>query len=191
VNLELLQAIKERRSIRKFKPDIIPRNVLENLIKNSMWAPSAMNTQPWKFIVLTGTKKQQLVEIAANSIQQLDGRLKELFNDKMRTFIHGYFKDFGGAPAVIVVLTSMPEQQVYQIGSYQSSAAALYNLLLLAHEAGLGTCWMTGPLWVEKEICEFLGYPEWRLVGLTPIGYPDQTPPVPPRKHETIVWLDE
>ena len=75
--------------------------------------------------------------------------------------------------------------------SYQSSAAAMYNLLLLAHEAGLGTCWMTGQLWVETEILDFLGYSNWRLLGMTPVGYPDQTPPVPPRKDESIVWLHD
>lgn len=187
--MELLQAIKERRSIRKFKPDPIPDEVLERLVKNAMWAPSGMNTQPWKFIVLTGAKKDQFLEVAGRAIVQMDERLKELFNDKMRSFIHGYFKDLGGAPAVVVVLSAIHEQDVYMQASYQSSAAAMYNLLLLAHEAGLGTCWMTGQLWVEKEILGFFGMPGYRLLGMTPIGYPDQDPPVPPRKDETIIWL--
>ena len=52
--MELLQAIKERRTIRRFKPEPVPKELLEQLIKDAMWAPSAMNTQPWKFIVLTG-----------------------------------------------------------------------------------------------------------------------------------------
>ncbi|MDR3565307.1 MAG: nitroreductase family protein [Negativicutes bacterium] len=187
--MELLQAIKERRSIRKYRPEPIPDELLETLVKNAMWAPSGMNTQPWKFVVLTGTKKQQFLDVAGKAIEQMDVRLKELFNDKMRSFIHGYFKDLGGAPAVVVVLTAIHEQEVYMQSSYQSSAAAMYNLLLLAHQAGLGTCWMTGQLWVEKEILSFLGYPNWRLLGMTPIGYPDQTPPVPPRKDETIIWM--
>ena len=187
--MELLQAIKERRSIRKFKPDPVPVEVLETLIKNAMWAPSGMNTQPWKFIVLTGAKQQRFIDLAGQAIEKLDARLKELFNDKMRTFIHGYFKDLGGAPAVVVILTAIHEQEVYMLTSYQSSAAAMYNLLLLAHEAGLGTCWMTGQLWVEKELLDFLGCPQWRLLGITPIGYPDQIPPVPPRKCEDIAWL--
>ncbi|MCZ1075750.1 nitroreductase family protein, partial [Rhodococcus sp. A5(2022)] len=52
------------------------------------------------------------------------------------------------------------------------SSAALQNFLLLAHEAGLGACWMTGPLWVEQPILSYLGYPDWGLVGITPAcGY--------------------
>jgi nitroreductase len=189
--LQLWTAIKERRSIRKFKPDSVPREVLEELIKKAMWAPSAMNTQPWKFFVLTGAQKDQIINIAAKCSTRLDERLKQLFKDNMRNLVRGYLKDLGGAPAVVVVLTSKPNMQGYMLGSYESSTAALYNFLLLAHEAGLGTCWMTGPLWVEDEILEFLDHTDWRLVGLTPVGYPDQSPPIPPRKDETIVWLDE
>lgn len=188
--MELRTAMKDRRSIRKFKPEPVPPEVLEGLIKEAMWAPSAMNTQPWKFFVVTGSKKAELINIAGKCINQLDERLKLLFKESMRSLVHGYFKDFGGAPAVVVVLTAKPETEGYLLGSYQSSAAALYNFLLLAHEAGLGTCWMTGPLWVEEDILRFLGHENWRLVGLTPVGYPDQSPPVPPRKDETICWLD-
>lgn len=189
--MQLWTAIQERRSIRKFKADPVSRDVMEGLIKKAMWAPSAMNAQPWKFVVLTGAQKEQMITIAAKCLVRMDERLKQLFQGDMRNLIHEYFKDLGGAPAVVAVLTSKPDTQGYMLASYESSAAALYNFLLLAHEAGLGTCWMTGPLWVEDEILEFLQHPEWRLVGLTPVGYPDQSPPAPPRKDETIVWLDE
>lgn len=189
--MELLEAIKGRRSIRRFKPEPVPRALLERLIGEALWAPSAMNTQPWRFFVLTGAKKDELVAIAGKSIAQLDTRLKALFKENMRTLVHGYFKDFGGAPAVVVALAKVPETEGYMDGSFQSAAAAFYNFQLLAHEAGLGTCWMTGPLWVEGELLEFLGHREgWRLLALTPVGWPDQTPPVPPRKHTDIFWLE-
>ena len=66
----------------------------------------------------------------------------------------------------------------------------MQNFLLLAHEAGLGACWMTGPLWVEDAVLEYLGCPERGLIGITPIGWPDQTPPTPPRKHQDIEWRE-
>ena len=188
--MELLQAIKERRTIRRFKPEPVAKELLEKLIKAAMWAPSAMNTQPWKFIVLTGQARRELVSIAEGCIDQLDERMKTLFNEKMRGMVRGYFRDFGGAPAVVVVLSSLPPEEVYRKGSLFSSSAALQNFLLLAHEAGLGACWMTGPLWVEQAILSYLGYPDWGLVGITPVGWPDQSPPTPPRKHETIEWRD-
>ena len=186
--MELIQAIRERRTIRKFKPDPVPPSLLESLIEGAMWAPSAMNTQPWKFIVLTGPAKDGLIAIAEGCIEKLDLRMQTLFNDKMRTLVRGYFKDFGGAPAVVALVSHLPAEEVYQRGSIYSSCAAMHNFLLLAHEAGLGACWMTGPLWVENAVLEYLGCPEYGLVGLTPVGWPDQNPPVPPRKQKTIEW---
>ncbi len=99
----------------------------------------------------------------------MDERLKQLFSGDMRDLVHAYFKDLGGAPAVVAVLTSKPEVQGYMLASYESSTAALYNFLLLAHEAGLGTCWMTGPLWVEDEILEFLDRPAKVGLGRRPV----------------------
>jgi hypothetical protein len=48
---------------------------------------------------------------------------------------------------------------------------------------------MTGPLWVEDAVLEYLGCPGWALIGMTPVGWPDQVPPTPPRKHLAIEWL--
>ena len=188
--MELLQAIKERRTIRKFKAEPVTWELLEQLIKNAMWAPSAMNEQPWKFYVLTGESKEGLVHISEGCIEKLDLRMQKLFDEKMRKLVRGYFKNFGGAPAIVAVVTRMPEESVYQRGSLYGSSAAMQNFLLLAHEAGLGACWMTGPLWVEEAVLEYLGCPGWGLIGLTPVGWPDQVPPTPPRKHETIEWRE-
>ena len=191
--MELLKAIKERRSIRKFTSDPIDRALLEKIIKESMWAPSGMNTQPWKFIVLEGKAKDEFIEISNKAVDKLDARLRELFGEDMRSFIRGYFRDLGGAPTIIVVLNRFHDKHVYMHSSYVSAAAAIYNLCLLAHEAGLSTCWMTGQLWVEDELLEYLKMDKqgWVLSGVIPIGYNGQKvqPPVPPRKDEEIIWL--
>lgn len=96
--MELIQAIKERRSICRFKAEPVPRALLEKIIKEAMWAPSAMNTQPWKFFVLTGAPKDRLIAITGRSLAKLDIRLKALFKENMITLVHSYFKDYGGAP---------------------------------------------------------------------------------------------
>ncbi|MHB8127103.1 MAG: nitroreductase family protein [Desulfitobacteriaceae bacterium] len=189
---ELYKIIQERRSIRKFKSDPVPKEIIERIIKLGMWAPSAMNTQPWEFYVFTGKARDQIVSILSKSIQGLAPRLKELFNEKMQKFTSGFFQNMGGAPAVILVLSKRLPVIQYQEGANQSCAAAIQNLLLAAHIEGLGACWMTGPLWVEDEILTYLGQLEnARLVAAIPIGYPDQLPPVPPRKHETIHWMED
>lgn len=197
--MELITAIRERRSIRKFKNQPVERATLQGILKDSLWAPSGMNTQPWAFLVLEGAAKDKFIEISNKAVEQLDLRMKELFGDKMRSLIRGYFKDLGGAPSVIIALTAVHEQDVYMITSYESTSAAIHNLCLLAHGAGLATCWMTGQLWVEDDILGYLtdagflnslGGTAYRLAGIIPIGYADQSPPVPPRKHENIIWID-
>jgi nitroreductase len=186
--MELLTSIKERRSIRKFKDEPIPEELLERLIQDAMWAPSAMNTQPWKFYVFTGAARGGLISIAEGCIDRLDTRMETLFDDKMRQRVRGYFHDFGGAPAIVVLVSHLPTEEVYRKGSLFSACAAMQNFLLLAHEAGLGACWMTGPLWVEEEIISYLNCPGWGLVGISPVGWPDQIPPTPPRKQKDIEW---
>lgn len=188
--MELVTAMKERRSIRKFKTDPVPQGLLADLIQTAMWAPAARNTQPWKFVVLTGKKLDEFLLLSSQVITAIDDNLKELFSDKMRLFIHGYFRDLGGAPVVVLVLAEEHDDQEVIQANCQSAAAALYNLLLVAHEAGLGTCWMTGHLAVEKALLDLVGCTGYRLVGVTPVGYPDQNPPVPPRKEGKVLWLD-
>ena len=190
MTMELLQAMKERRSIRKFKPDPVPKDLVKQLLANAMWAPSGMNTQPWKFYVLTGAKRDAFAKISGEAIHALDAGLRELFHDKMRYFIHGFFKNLGDAPMVVVALTKISSEKAYTQTSVESTSAAVQNFLLLLQEAGLATCWMNGQAWVEKEIMEFLGETDHTLVAVLPIGYADQVPPVPPRKHENIVWLE-
>lgn len=188
--MELKTAIKGRRSIRKFKDKEIPKEVLERVIKDSMWAPSAMNTQPWKFYVISGDKKKELMEIMGNAFEDLQYRLKDLFKDKMVNRIKGYFMNFGNTPHLIVITTDNLQNEVYQTGAYESVAAAIQNFGLLAHEEGLATCWMTGILFVEEEILKFVGAEDKKLAAVLTIGYPDQEPPIPPRKDEEIIWID-
>jgi nitroreductase len=70
-----------------------------------------------------------------------------------------------------------------------SAAALIQNLVLAAHSKGLGTCWMTGPKYVEQEINDYFGITDLELVSIIPVGYPDQSPPSPPRKENVVRWV--
>jgi nitroreductase len=76
-----------------------------------------------------------------------------------------------------------------RLTSFMSAAALIQNILLLAKAEGLGTCWMTAPKHVEEDINEVMGIEDQELVSVIPIGYPDQKPPVPPRKGSKISWI--
>ena len=188
--MELRQSMLERRSIRKFTSRPVERALLEELLKTALWAPSGMNRQPWKFFVLEGGALERLIQFSGRMTESMDEPLRiQGFNDKMRQFVKGYFRDLGGAKTAVVCLSKSADTYLADHANMVSSAAALYNFLLLAHEAGLATCWMTGYATEEEELLRILGVSGYKLVGVTPVGYADQVPPVPPRKGEDIIWL--
>ena len=204
--MELKQAILERRSIRKYQDRDVPKEVLERVISTALWAPSGMNRQTWEVVVLRGESRDRLMEIISRSQEHMLPRLRELFSDKMINITLQVFKNLGGAPAVVLVY--VPREKIdYKLyaetddirGRYHlefkrfnhflNASALIQNLLLAAHDEGLGTCWMTGPRYMEQEINELVGMTDKELVSIIPIGYPDQSPPAPPRKENAVRWL--
>jgi nitroreductase len=189
--MELERALRHRRSIRKFTVKPVDPGLLDSLLRKALWAPSAMNRQAWKFVVLRGNALKGFLALSAGMAGSMEEPLKaHNFTEKMRSFILGYFKDLGGAGTVVIGLSKALDDHVEDHGNMLSAAAAFYNFLLLAHEAGLATCWMTGYVGIEKQLMDFIGVSGYKLAGVTPVGYADQTPPVPPRKHEDIVWRE-
>ena len=84
----------------------------------------------------------------------------------------------------------MKRWDIGRIVDFQSSAALMQNLCLTAHVYGLGTCWLTGPKWVEDQIMDYLGLKDMELVAVTPIGYPDEIPRIPKRNADPVIWLE-
>ncbi|MGA7876649.1 MAG: nitroreductase family protein [Desulfoferrobacter sp.] len=201
--MDLDTAIKERRSIRKYLPKELSKELLQDVLEVALWAPSGMNRQDWELVVVRGGQLERLKEIVSKSKEFILPHLKELFSEKIIKISLQVFKDFGGAPAVILVYIpkeiipydrSLDERGRFHLefkrhSRLLSASALIQNLLLAAHSRGLGTCWMTGPLYMTEEINEFLGRKDKELVSLITIGYPDQSPPAPPRKEDVVHWV--
>jgi nitroreductase len=201
--MDLDAAIRGRRSIRKYQQREVPQELLQEVLETGLWAPSGMNKQEWDVIVLRGDPRDHLVEIISRSQEYILPHLQEIFSEKMINISLQVFRNLGGAPVVILVY--VPKETVSygegldERGRYhaefnrfnrlQSVSALIQNILLKAHAKGLGTCWMTGPKYMEEEIGEFLGMTDKELVAIIPIGYPDQAPPAPPRKAEAVRWV--
>jgi nitroreductase len=186
--VELYEAIKGRRSVRKFKTTPVPKDLIEKIFEVALWAPSGMNRQNWKFFVLAGERKEGLLSISSTSLQYLEPQLQQLYAEKPKIIesTRRFFKRLGEAP--IVVCAYFEPANMEDVTSFQNVAAAIQNLLLAAHAEGLGTCWMTGPVTVANEISRFLGVKDMTLVAITPMGYPDETPKVPPRRPDRVVY---
>ena len=104
----------------------------------------------------------------------------------MIEFTRKFFKKLGGAPVIVFAYYSPTKERPET--SIQTVAAAIQNLLLAVHAEGLGACWMTGPVHVEKQINGFLGVTDKVLAAVIPVGYPDESPPAPKRKPDRVVF---
>jgi nitroreductase len=194
--MDLLKVIKERKSIRAFKPDPISKEKIEEILRLSIHAPSAINLQPWEFIVVTGEEKERLsrrlikaykekqiacspgnVKPLPKSIAKRGAKALELMNPffeemgvKSDQFINEGSCNFYGAPVAILICLddSFPKARMVDIG------LALGYLVLAAHEFGLATCPIGLITAYEDEIKDLLNIPENKnvVIGVA-LGYPD------------------
>ncbi len=186
-DMNLEDAIRNRRSIRKFKDKKIPPDLLREITETALWAPSPMNRQNWRIFILAGKKKDELAAICSESFTFIEPRLKKVFKPSIIEWTKNFFKTLGGAPSAIVVYSTPSGEEL--TSDIQGAAAFIQNLLLLIHAKGLGACWMTGPVNVSDDINRFFGVEGLELIAVIPVGYPDQSPPVPPRKEGRVEFM--
>ncbi len=149
--MDVLEAIKERRSIRKYEPKAVPEEKLTQILEAGRWAPSADNSQPWKFIVV---------------------RDEKIKNELARVAVWGSF--LAQAPVAIAVVID-PRASNHPV---EDGAAATQNMLLAAHALGLGTCWIGSyDSGYEERTKEVLGIArDKRLLALISLGYAAESP---------------
>jgi len=147
--MDAIDVLKTRRSVRACRREPVPREVVEDIIDCGRLAATAINIQPWEFVVVT--EPEMLRKIA-------------------ETTDHGKF--IIQAAACVVVLCR--DTRYY----LEDGSAATENILLAARAHGLGSCWVAGDKKpYTSDICRLVGSPQGcKLVNLIPIGYPAETP---------------
>jgi nitroreductase len=155
--MNILEAVRDRRSIREFQPGEIPDTIIENLKEALIWAPSAGNLQARKFYFVFEKKvKAKLASAALN-----------------QNFI-------AKAPLVIVACTDSQIRIHYgekgvNLYTIQDVSSSIMGMMLVAHEEGLGSVWVGA--FYEKEVAKILKLPDnLSPVAIVPIGYPLSTP---------------
>lgn len=145
----VLQAIYDRRSRREFTDEAVDSSLLEDIIKAGTWAPSGLNNQPWRFVVITDP----------STIQQLS------------TTTH-YSHIIAHAPAVIAVY--LDGDSMYDaIKDYQSVGACIQNMLLAIEELGLGGVWLGQILNNKEDVGRILGVDDrYELMAAIALGHP-------------------
>lgn len=162
--MSLYETLITRRSVREFSDKIVPKEIIEKIIYAGQRAATAMNVQPWIFIVVTDAEKRKAIKNMCPK--------------------NGAYIEF--APVCVSVFC---EDTKYYL---EDGAAASQNILNAAHSFGLGAVWVAGhKKEYADDVRKFLNVPEkYKLISLIPIGYPKGETPLTPRKNldEILFW---
>lgn len=186
--MELKQAIKERRSIRKYIKRHISDTDMNDILEMATFAPSGVNLQPWYFVVCRSDEaKQKLNKAMETGKTGFEQFLSDRFpnNPEIVTDTLHFIDNFGGAD--ICVLAFLKDKEyAEELSAIQSVAAAMQNMALTAYEKGIGSCWTTAPLHAEKAISEQFAPDKGRLISAMIFGYYEKHPKAPSRKQGRI-----
>lgn len=210
---DLLEHLRSRRSVRRFRPDPVPRDVIERVLSAAITAPSATNRQPWRFHVLTGAARERVAGLVKARVREMEaivarghhrdaiGTYGDFFHEPLEAasvVIVPAFRTFDDLIARLVASGGEDPTRFDTSAAMESercgTAAACMALLLQAEAEGLGACWMAGPMVARAEIEATLGVtPPWRMLGAVSLGWPDEVPTAKPRRDlaQVVRWLDE
>lgn len=166
---DILEVINSRKSIRRFKPDPVPEEMIDKVLEAARWAPTGENYQPWRFIVVkdqeTRNKIGDLAKVGSGSRMTAWyclGHMQERFatiedpvkRAKVLHFMYsGEVSEFAKvAPVVIAVIGTL---RVGSVDVPYDLSAAIENMLLEAHSLGLGGCWVHGPVASSRDAIKF------------------------------------
>jgi nitroreductase len=174
--MDVLDAIRTRRSIGQAKPERPPKDLIETILDAARWAPNHFRVEPWRFLVVTGQAQRELGRVDASITEEsLPGHV---VGDVRETILEKQREKVLRAPVIIAVVVERPATpQVVYIENIAAVAAAVQNMLLAAHALGLGAKWRTGELAYHPKAKAFFGLdPDADILGFIYVGYPDEEP---------------
>ena len=190
---DLLQLQRARRSLRHYRSDAVPRACLEQILEAAIWAPSAHNRQPWRFVIIqSASSKERLARNMGDRLRQ-DLTRDDVPPSVIEADVQRSYLRITGAPLLILLCMSLRDMDVYadaarngheRTMAAQSTAMAGQNMLLMAQSLGLGACWICAPLFCQDLVARVLDLPaDWLPQGLITLGFPAQT-----RQRDREAW---
>ncbi len=203
--MDVSEAIKKRRSIRKFKPDPIPEEKISLLLESARLAPSGTNTQPWRFIIVKDNDTKNKLQGAAHNQRHIKSApVIIVCCADLKAF-----KEFPERVDELIKSGALPERtrevfipylkkgmdtvtkDALMVAAAANVSIAVEHIVLQAVEIGLGTCWVR---WYEDDkVKEILNIPEHvEVMALLPVGVSDEDPEPRPRLSlDKIVYNDK
>lgn len=178
---DLHNFLRTRRSIRRFDLHPVHASVIERVLETAMYAPSAHNLQPWRFVMVIDTQKRKHLGEALTGKMMQDMTAAGAPQSEIDSRAERSLRRIDEAPVLILLCRDVtavhgdePEEVTMAI---QSVAAAGLQLLLAAHTEGLGGNWICWPLYAQEVANEALGLPDsWEPQAMFFLGYADMEP---------------
>lgn len=190
VIMNLIDVIKNRRSIRSFEKKDIDRNIVESILDCGRLAPSAKNRQPWYFIVISGKKKNKIADMMIDYTIKNDDTIER--------------KKMGCASSVnptanvikqvpILVLIFREKNENWIVGDNLSIGACVENMCLRATDLGVGSLWIRDTVYVADDVARMLGHEDMEFNCALALGYTKEFPNPRPRKNlrEIVEWISD
>ena len=176
------EAVATRRSIRKFKPDPIPRELVDQLLDAARLAPSAGNRQPWRFQVVTDTdlRKRIFEEATFGQHQIQEAPVIIVCGSELLTFVKGHPLAPPGSEYYGAESENWDDIKVFIPDAQMNTAIAIEHMVLMGTSLGLGTCWVQRIRF--GQLARILEWPRHVVPhAILAIGYPDEAPVPTPR----------
>ncbi|MFW6437813.1 MAG: nitroreductase family protein, partial [Armatimonadota bacterium] len=185
ITIDTFEALSGRRSIRRFREDPVPEELLGQIIEAARYAPFGTRHDERVIVVLTGDEKARLVQFLEERLESVVRAMAESPSRQTLSYARSLMPVIGRAPVIVGIFTAVGHEGAQL--SVASAACAAENLMIAAHAAGLATCYTTGALYLADEVAYRVGVPNHRLVSLVPLGYPAQKPSER-REFPRVLW---
>jgi F420 biosynthesis protein FbiB-like protein len=182
--MNALEAIAARRSIRKFKSDPIPEQVVRAILQAAIQAPSGKNRQPWKFILVGEDRRAEMMKVMRMGMARMKAEGEDLDSSEWTARV------MDQAPLTVFVinphgkfpwLAHSIDENFQELVDVQSVGAAIQNMLLAALDLGLGSLWICDVFYAYEELMGWLGE-KGQMVAAVSLGYPGEAPAARSRK---------
>jgi nitroreductase len=190
--MNTLEAIAARRSIRRFKDIPVSDELIQVVLSAAIQAPSGKNKQPWRFIVVRGDCRAEMVQIMRAGIAQAKAQGENPGSSEWSACVMEQapvtifvFNPDGAAPW----MDHSIDQMIWDVVDIQSVGAAIQNMLLAAQDLGLGSLWICDVFIAYTALAAWLDE-TGEMIAAISLGYTDETPAARPRKamEEVVRW---
>lgn len=188
--METLKSIKERRSIRGYTKEKVPRKIVEDILECGRLAPSAKNRQPWYFVIVENNTKDKIADMMINYTINNDGTI-ERKNLGCASSVNPTANIIKQAPVLVLIFREKNDNWI--VGDNLSIGACVENMCLRATDLGIGSLWIRDTVYVADEVARMLGHKDMELNCALALGYASQSPKQRPRKElkDIVEWYNE